>query len=421
MQKILHFIKYNNTFTIILVLLLVSGGSAFANEDVRDTVIGETIEIKSGVDNSQIISADLQNFDMSLVIENVEENDASYIVDYSYKTMAIKDDVWQEVFRGGNLNVSKERIEGMDLGEYVAREIGELVDYEMRNLKEVQDIESDKGLEEQIVAVTYTGLKGLIFDNETKTIGDYEPIIKEERVELTGVFNPVETVSDDTQDDAIVIIKNTIVKEALPVNEIESVIQAIVNAELDRLEQIAQENITVTVSEETDADTATTTDSVDLSSEESDTSTVATSTTDGTDTTAPVITIQGNNPAEIEVGATYSDLGATVTDNVNDNLGITTYVDGVEVTQIVLDTASSTTYTITYSATDQAGNTGSATRTVTVSDPVVVVVEEDTDTATSTPEAVEEPIDVTDTTEEETATSTQEAVEEDTSTSTPQT
>ena len=190
MQKIIHFIKYNNTFTIILALILVSGGSAFASEDVRSTVIGETIETRTGVDNSQIISADLQNFDMSLKIENVEENDTSYIVDYSYKTMGIKDDVWQEVFRGGNLNVSKERIEGIDLGEYVAREIGELADYEIRNLKEVQNIESEKGLREQIVATTYTGLKGLIFDNETKTIDNYEPIIKEEKVELTGVFNP---------------------------------------------------------------------------------------------------------------------------------------------------------------------------------------------------------------------------------------
>ena len=406
MQKIIHFIKYNNTFTIILALILVSGGSAFASEDVRDTVIGETIEVRSGVNNSQIISADLQDFDMALKIENVEEDDASYLVDYSYKTMAIKDNVWQEVFKWGSLNVSKERIEGMDLGEYVAREIGELADYEMRNLEEVQEIESEKGLQEQIVAVTYTGLKGLIFDNETKTLDNYEPVIKEEKVELTGVFNPVKTASDSSNNDAVVIVKNTIVKQALPVNEIESVIQSIVNAELSRLEKIAQENITVTVAEEVETATTTATTTSSISSADSE---QATTTPDGSDIEAPVITIQGNNPAEIEVGTTYSDLGATVIDNVNDNLGITTYVDGVQVSSISLNTASSTTYIISYTATDQAGNTATSTRQVVVNEPVVV--EEVPD---------EEPVDVTET-EEDTATSTPEIVEEDTSTSTPQT
>jgi hypothetical protein len=90
-----------------------------------------------------------------------------------------------------------------------------------------------------------------------------------------------------------------------------------------------------------------------------------------TDTEAPVITINGNNPAEISIGGTYSDLGATVTDNVNDNLGITALIDGVEVTggfgNIQIDTSTSTTYTITYSATDQAGNTSTAERDVIVS------------------------------------------------------
>jgi len=407
MQKIIHFIKYNNTFTIILALLLVSGGSAFASEDVRDTVIGETIEVRSGVNNSQIISADLQDFDMELKIENVEEDDTSYLVDYSYKTMAIKDNIWQEVFKSGNLNVSKERIEGMDLGEYVAREIGELADYEIRNLKEVQEIESEKGLQQQMVAVTYTGLKGLIYDNETKTLDNYEPVIKEEKVELTGVFNPSTTAPEDSDNDAVVIVKNTVVKQALPVNEIESVIQSIVNSELSRLEKIAQENITVTVAE--GADTATTTTDTTTSSTSSTDSEQATTTPDGTDTEAPVITINGNNPAEIEVGTTYSDLGATVTDNVNNNLGITTYVDGVQVSSVSLDTASSTTYTISYTVTDQAGNTATSTRQVVISEPEVVETVPD-----------EEPIDVTET-EEETASSTPEVVEEDTSTSTPQT
>jgi hypothetical protein len=90
-----------------------------------------------------------------------------------------------------------------------------------------------------------------------------------------------------------------------------------------------------------------------------------------TDTTSPVITILGNNPATIEVGTSYGDLGATVTDtdehgNINNNLGLHFTVDGIEVQTITLDTSTSTTHTIVYSAQDGAGNWGYATRTVDV-------------------------------------------------------
>ena len=90
-----------------------------------------------------------------------------------------------------------------------------------------------------------------------------------------------------------------------------------------------------------------------------------------TDTSAPVITLLGNNPAEITIGDTYSDMGATVTDtdgdgSVNNNLGIQFNVNGIDVTSISLDTSTTTTHTIIYSAVDGAGNTGAATRTVIV-------------------------------------------------------
>ena len=69
------------------------------------------------------------------------------------------------------------------------------------------------------------------------------------------------------------------------------------------------------------------------------------------------------------MGDTYIDPGATVTDNVNNNLGIKASVDGgtpVEIGAITIDTTATSTHSILYSATDQAGNTGTATRTVVV-------------------------------------------------------
>ncbi len=76
--------------------------------------------------------------------------------------------------------------------------------------------------------------------------------------------------------------------------------------------------------------------------------------------------MQGNNPATIEIGDTYNDLGVIVTDNVDHNLGHKIFVNDTEVSEVSLDTASSTTYTIRYESTDQAGNIGYAERVVIV-------------------------------------------------------
>ena len=89
---------------------------------------------------------------------------------------------------------------------------------------------------------------------------------------------------------------------------------------------------------------------------------------DAPDTDAPVISVMGNNPATIEVGGTYSDLGATVFDAGSPNIGIHTFVDGVEVQSVQIDTSTVGTHTIEYRAADAAGNTGSASRTVIVAD-----------------------------------------------------
>jgi len=89
------------------------------------------------------------------------------------------------------------------------------------------------------------------------------------------------------------------------------------------------------------------------------------------DTEAPVITLNGPANIEIEKGTSWSDPGATVTDNVNDNLGIYYQVDGEPTpnegrTPPQIDTNVAGTHTIIYTSTDQAGNTGEATRELAV-------------------------------------------------------
>jgi hypothetical protein len=70
--------------------------------------------------------------------------------------------------------------------------------------------------------------------------------------------------------------------------------------------------------------------------------------------TPPVIHINGDNPAIIQVGDSYTDLGATLTGPQADlNLGITTYVDGTEMNPLQIDSTAATD-TIQYVVTDSA-------------------------------------------------------------------
>jgi hypothetical protein len=83
-------------------------------------------------------------------------------------------------------------------------------------------------------------------------------------------------------------------------------------------------------------------------------------------TTPPSINIQGSNPATIDVGSTYTDLGAIVTDNQGNSLGYKTFLNGTLVSNILVDTTQVATDTIDYVATDTWGNTATSTRTVLV-------------------------------------------------------
>jgi hypothetical protein len=98
--------------------------------------------------------------------------------------------------------------------------------------------------------------------------------------------------------------------------------------------------------------------------------------------TPPVIGINGDNPAVVQIGDTYTDLGATITGpQVDLNLGIATYVNGIETSLVQIDTSAVATDTIDYVATDQNGLAATSTRTVIVEAPSVVPTDDASTTA----------------------------------------
>ena len=82
-------------------------------------------------------------------------------------------------------------------------------------------------------------------------------------------------------------------------------------------------------------------------------------------TTPPVIQINGANPAVIQIGANYSDLGVRITGpQANLNLSLATYLNGVAMSPIVVNAGTPATDTIAYVVTDQNGLTSTSTRAV---------------------------------------------------------
>ena len=91
-------------------------------------------------------------------------------------------------------------------------------------------------------------------------------------------------------------------------------------------------------------------------------SATATRTVNVVDTTAPVITLSGANPVDVDLGTTYNDAGATATDANDGDLTASITVSSN------VDTNTVGTYTVTYTVSDAAGNQATETRTVNVVD-----------------------------------------------------
>ncbi len=85
------------------------------------------------------------------------------------------------------------------------------------------------------------------------------------------------------------------------------------------------------------------------------------------DSIPPEIVLTGDNPQRIVINTDYPELGAQITDNLDPDIQSKLEIDASKV-----DTSAAGTYTVTYSATDHAGNSAETkTRTVIVEEPVL--------------------------------------------------
>jgi hypothetical protein len=227
-----------------------------------------------------------------------------------------------------------------DLGLYVTSQLQARTAQELSYLERVQSIAlAQNSASSTETASAYAGLIGKTLTADSTTIPGYVSVVQ----------NPIPEIAS---------------APALPAPAAQpSALPAISIAASSR------DGTTLTTEASTDATDTPSEAAAGTASSTPIQSAVATSTTTTPDM-SPVVQINGDNPAVIQVGASYTDLGATITGPQADlNLGIATYLNGVAMNPLQIDTSQVATDTIAYVVTDSQGLTSTSTRIVIVEAP----------------------------------------------------
>jgi len=179
MPNIIHFIKYNNGFILLMGMIFLVTGSTFASETVSNAVIGQTTEEVEGVDNTALLALSVPSLSQEMRIISVNEDAEYYYVTYTFTTFDIVENVWQDTEKSGVLKIEKRALGGsVDLGLYVQKELQQLMESQRTYLADVQKKEKANGETKRKKTTKYSGLKGLVLDSETEELPGYRPVVK---------------------------------------------------------------------------------------------------------------------------------------------------------------------------------------------------------------------------------------------------
>lgn len=172
MKNIIHFIQYNNFFTLAVALTLVGTGSAFAAspellQTADNALVGKT-ETVVFAGNSDLLNLDAESFDPQVTITATTEDSDSYYISYSFTTFEVTNGTWGKTEKTGTLAIPKNALASTDLREYAEKQLREIAQKEIAFLKEAKALEAKKGEQKTTVVVAYTGLLGLIIAPKEK-------------------------------------------------------------------------------------------------------------------------------------------------------------------------------------------------------------------------------------------------------------
>jgi len=171
LAKIIHFIKYNNATVIILAIILILGGSALA---AGPETIGQKQTSVQGIDNTLLLAADLDNFNMDFKIEKIEQDEQYYYVIYSYLDLVVLDNAWQYQLNSKMQKISRKLKQ--DLGQYLANFLVKHQEARTRQLKQEKHLAELSGAQTRTEVTEYSGLIGKTLNLASKAFPDYEPV-----------------------------------------------------------------------------------------------------------------------------------------------------------------------------------------------------------------------------------------------------
>lgn len=171
----IRFLSYNNAVPIVITLLLVGAGATFAATE-PEALLSKT-ETIIAVDNTYLVSKDLNSYRPNIVIQSVTEDETSYFVTYLLTTIDVVDGVWRDVEKSRLLTVDKNVLGAtLDLGLFTTEQLKQVVDRELERLRGTQEIER-KIVSPKIIAVEYGGLVGKFLDTTTEELPGYVPVV----------------------------------------------------------------------------------------------------------------------------------------------------------------------------------------------------------------------------------------------------
>lgn len=373
MGKFLNFLTHNNAVPIAVSFLLLGAGSAFAANN-PEVLLAKSERVLS-IDNTYIVSKDLKKYTPSVEILAVEEDDDTYYITYTLKTIALSDSIWQDVTTESVLEVSKSRLDKYrDLGVFVTEQLNQIVGAESKRLRETQVYER-KNLSQKRVATAYSGLVGGFLSEKVTTVKGYRPLVvppKPKREPDTFAYPPA--------------LDEILKKEA------EEKFGTTSEALSDLTEETIEDTAEATSTDDGGGEPIEPgNDQNASSSDDSATSTPDSGTYDGggtedetTENQPPVITVLGDNPVQIEIGQSYTDLGAVVSDDQDTGLNASLLLNDEVVENIAIDTSATGTHKITYYVTDSGGLTSFEERTVVVNDTTASDEDDSNDVPTDT-------------------------------------
>jgi len=175
-SKILHFLKYNNATVLAIALVFVLGTGVFAAENPQ--ALGQQQTSVQGVDNTLLLSADLDSLNMDFKIGNIQEDDRYYYVNYTFLDLDILNNAWQYQVKEKNWKISKKLKK--DLGLYLAGKFSDMRAGRIDELKDKQAQARLNGATNRIQVTEYSGLIGKVLDTAANIFPGYVAVQKQD-------------------------------------------------------------------------------------------------------------------------------------------------------------------------------------------------------------------------------------------------